>query len=458
MNSIGQPALASAGRVVSAAGPRRIIFATVVGTTVEWYDFFTYGTAAALVFGKLFFAPAGPGLATILSFLTVGISFLFRPLGAFLAGHFGDKYGRRGVLMATLVLMGASTAVIGLIPGYASIGFAAPLMLIALRVLQGISAGGEWGGAALMAVEQAPTRRRGSFGAAPQIGVPLGLLLSSGVTAVMSMIAPGAAFFEWGWRVPFLLSVALIFVGWYIRRRVEESPVFAQIAEHRGQAGMPIVQVFRRHALLVVIAALVFAGSNAAGYMTTGYIQNYATAATGPVRLQPEPVLWAVTASSVAWLASTWLSGVVSDRINRRNTLIIGWAAQFVGVVALFPLANTGNIWMLLLGLLILSVGIGFAYGPISTYYAELFPASIRFSGVSITYALGAVLGGSFAPTIAQALLQATGTSWSIVIYLVAMTAIGLIATLMLRDRSGIPLGPEHEREQAMSPLVWARD
>ena len=189
------------------------------------------------MFGQLFFSPFGKGTEQILAFLTVGISFLFRPFGAFLAGHFGDRIGRRAVLMITLILMGASTALIGLLPTAQAIGFAAPVLLILLRVLQGISAGGEWGGAVLMAVEHAPRKKRGLFGAAPQIGVPLGLLLASGVMAVMSAVAPGEAFLVWGWRVPFLLSIVLIVVGYYVRRRVEESPVFTEIAERREQTG-----------------------------------------------------------------------------------------------------------------------------------------------------------------------------------------------------------------------------
>ena len=219
------------GTIASSADRRRVVFATVVGTTVEWYDFFVYASAAGLVFGQLFFAPAGEQFAQILSFITVGISFLFRPLGAFLAGHLGDKYGRRLVLMLTLILMGAATTLVGVLPTYAAIGIAAPILLILLRVLQGISAGGEWGGAVLMAVEHAPAGRRGRLGAFPQIGVPIGLLLASGMLALMTgVISPGDAFLEWGWRIPFLLSFVLIIVGIIVRRAVDESPVFQEIA------------------------------------------------------------------------------------------------------------------------------------------------------------------------------------------------------------------------------------
>lgn len=442
------------GTIATHADRRRVVFATVVGTTVEWYDFFIYASAAGLVFGQLFFAPAGEGFAQVLSFITVGISFLFRPFGAFLAGHFGDKYGRRVVLMITLILMGIATTLVGLLPTYSAIGIAAPILLILLRILQGVSAGGEWGGAVLMAVEHAPRAKRGLFGASPQMGVPLGLLLASGMLALMALIAPGEAFLQWGWRVPFLLSFVLIIIGYYVRRRVEESPVFTELAERKEETRMPIVQLFRKHALLVIIAALVFAGNNAVGYMTTGgYIQRYATDPKGPIGLATADVLGAVTLSAVTWLLFTFLSGWISDRIGRRTTYIAGWIMQLLGVFLLFPLVNTGSIVMLTLGLVILTVGLGFTYGPQAALYAELFPASIRFSGVSISYAIGAILGGAFAPTIAQAIVQATGSTVGVTWYLAGMTALGLIATLLLRDRSGIPLGPDHETEQAKSPI-----
>jgi len=437
---------------------RRVLFATVVGTTVEWYDYFIYASAAGLVFGQLFFEPAGKGIGTILAFLTVGISFLFRPLGAFLAGHFGDKYGRRIVLVVTLILMGASTVLIGLLPGYAQAGMLAPVLLIVLRILQGISAGGEWGGAVLMAVEHAPRDRRGLYGAMPQIGVPIGLLLASAMLAIMNALFPGEAFLIWGWRIPFLFSVVLILVGYWVRRRVEESPVFTEIAARKEQTGMPVVRLFARYTPLVLLAALVFAGNNAAGYMTTGgYVQNYATNPDGPVGLDRGSVLWAVAASSVSWLVSTFVAGWLSDRIGRRNTYLIGWVLQGSAVLALFPLVNTGEPGLLALGLILLTLGLGFTYGPQSAWYSEMFPASVRFSGVSISYAIGAIVGGAFAPTIAAWLQQTTGTSQSVTWYLLAMTVVGLLATLMLRDRRGIDLSPAAEDEQSRGVYAWQR-
>ncbi|UOR00473.1 MHS family MFS transporter [Leucobacter allii] len=441
---------------------RRVAAATVIGTTIEWYDFFLYASAAGLVFGKLFFEPAGAQAATIISFATVGVSFLFRPLGAFLAGHFGDRIGRKAMLVITLILMGASTTLIGVIPTYETAGLLAPILLMLLRILQGLSTGGEWGGAVLMAVEHAPDARRGRMGAFPQIGVPLGMLLASGVLALMTgVVSPGDAFLEWGWRVPFLLSIILVVVGIVVRRTVEESPVFTEIAERKERSSMPVVQLFAKHGLLVLLAALTFAGNNAAGYMTTGgFIQNYATtplAEGGFVGMERTPVLLAVAGASVVWLICTFVAGVVSDRIGRKKTYIIGWVAFLAVLFLLFPLVNTGNVWLLFLGLALFSIGNGFTYGQQAAYFAELFPASIRYSGVSITYAIGAILGGAFAPMISAWLVAATGTSTSVAYYIGAVMVVAFAATLLLRDRTGIDLGADNEGAQQRGHFVWQK-
>ena len=404
-------------------GETRVAAATIIGTAIEWYDFFLYAAAAGLVFNKVFFASSEPAIATLLSFLTVGLSFLFRPLGAFLAGHFGDRIGRRKVLMITLFGMGIATTLIGVLPTYAAAGIIAPLLLIFLRIIQGISAGGEWGGAVLMAVEHAPENRRGLFGAFPQIGVPIGLLMSSGVLAVMTMITPGEQFLQWGWRVPFLISFILIFVGHYIRHRVAESPVFAEISARKEVASNPIGAVLKRSFSVVLLAAIVFAGNGASGYMTAGgFIQKYAT---GNMGLERGPVLWAVTGSAATWLVFTLLAGIVSDKIGRRNTYILGFIAQIVGIAVLFPLVNTGDITKLFLALALLTVGLGFTYGQQSAFYTELFPASMRFSGVSVSYAIGAILGGAFSPMIAAWVIEKTGSTSGVTYYLIAMAVAG---------------------------------
>lgn len=443
----------------STVNQRRVAAATVIGTTVEWYDFFIYGTAAALVFSDLFFEPAGQRIGLLLSFATVGISFVFRPLGAFLAGHFGDRLGRRAMLVLTLLLMGGATTLIGLLPTYATAGVFAPIALLALRILQGISAGGEWGGAVLMAVEHAPAHRRGRSGAVPQLGVPLGMLLASGVMALMTgVISPGRQFLEWGWRVPFLLSVVLIGVGYAVRRAVDESPVFTEIAQKKQTTKMPVARLFRKHGLLVVLAALVFAGNNAGGYMITGgFITNYATDPAGTVDLDRTPVLLAVSGAALLWLVTTYIAGWLADRIGRRRSYLCGYASLMVTIFPMFLLVDTGDIGLLFLGLALLTIGLGLTYGPQAAWYAEIFPASIRYSGVAISYAVGSIAGGAFAPTIATALVQATGSVLTVGWYLLGMFAVAMAAAAALRDRPGIDLGVDNEVEQRAGATVFDR-
>ena len=442
---------------VRAATQRRVAMATIVGTTIEWYDFFIYSTAAGLVFSQVFFAPAGAELGLLLSFATVGISFVFRPLGAVLAGHFGDRIGRRAMLVLTLLLMGGATSLIGLLPTYETAGILAPILLLVLRIVQGISAGGEWGGAVLMAVEHAPADRRGRAGAFPQLGVPLGMLLAAGMTALMTgVISPGAEFVEWGWRVPFLLSFVLIGVGYLVRRSIDESPVFTEIAERKQQTRLPIVELFRNHWLLVILAALVFAGNNAAGYMTTGgFITSYTTKPDGPVGLGRTPVLLAITASAALWAIFIYLSGYFADRIGRKRTYLIGYVSLVVTVFPMFYFVDSGNIWLLFLGLALFTFGLGMAYGPQAAWYSEIFPASVRFSGIAISYALGAVIGGAFAPTIATALVASTGSIYSVGAYLVVMFLLAIAATVVLRDRKGIELGIENQAEQEVGATIF---
>jgi MFS family permease len=439
----------------AAANQRRVAFATIVGTTVEWYNFLISATAAGLVFAQLFFEPAGSQIGLLLSFASVGISFLFRPLGAFLAGHYGDKIGRRAMLVLTLLLMGGATTLIGVLPTFETAGVMAPVLLLLLRIVQGISAGGEWGGAVLMAVEHAPKNRRGRAGSFPQLGVPLGILLASGITALMTgVISPGDAFLEWGWRVPFLLSFVLIIVGYIVRRTVDESPVFQEIAEKKQQAKAPAAELFKKHWLLVILAALVFAGNNAAGYMATGgFIPSYAT--SDAVGLERTDVLLAITFAAAMWFVFTALAGILSDKIGRKKTYLIGFSAQLLAVFPLFWLINTGSLPMLYLALGLFTVGLGLGYGPQAAWYSEIFPASVRFSGVSISYALGAILGGAFAPTIATALVQATGTSTAVSVYLFIMTAVSIAAVLILRDRPGIDLSINNQAEQEVGATIF---
>lgn len=433
-------------RVPFSKGEKRVLGATLVGTTVEWYDFFIYANAAAIIFASQYFGPVGeenPQLAQLLSYASVGISFLFRPLGAVIAGWVGDKFGRRMVLMLTLGLMGIATTLIGLLPTYATLGIWAPIMLILLRILQGVSAGGEWGGAALMAVEHAPRTRRGLFGAYPQIGVPLGMLLASAILGLCSLILSEGQFQQWGWRVPFLLSFILIFVGYYIRRQVAETPVFQELRKSATQTKTPLKQLFQKDWKTVLKAALAFAGNNAAGYMVTGgFVLGYVTSVHG---ISETSMLMLVSAAAAVWIFTTLFAGVVSDRIGRRPTYLVGFGFQLVWSIPMFLLIDTGNMFWIVFAVMIFTIPIGFSYGPQSAMYSEMFPSRTRLSGVSISYAIGAVLGGAFAPTIAQYLTGVTGWVGTVGIYLTLMAVISGGAILSIREPRGAPLTPEQE-------------
>jgi MFS family permease len=419
---------------------RKVAWATAIGTTIEWYDFFIYANAAALIFAQLYFSPLEGTAATLVAFATAGVSFIFRPLGAVWGGYLGDRFGRRAVLVLTLGLMGGATFAIGLLPTYATIGIAAPILLVFLRILQGLSAGGEWGGAALLAVEHAPGGQRGRFGVYPQLGAPAGMVLAIGSITLLSVLLPEEAFFAWGWRIPFLLSILLIIAGMLIRRNVAESPVFTELKK-KGHSGTPLVQLFRFNWRHILLGALIFMGNGVGGYLLVGgYITSYATGAVGMDR---NAVLFAVVCASATWFVFTWISGPLSDRIGRKRTYQIGFIAQMAIAFPLFGLINTGSFPLLLLAVVLLSLGQGLTYGPQSALFCEMFPAAVRYSGASIAYGLGALIGGAFAPTIATYLFSSTGTTASISLYLLAASVIAIIAVSVVRDRSREPLDPE---------------
>nr|WP_296771186.1 MFS transporter [Rhodococcus sp. (in: high G+C Gram-positive bacteria)] len=416
---------------------KRAAFASMIGTTVEWYDFFIYAQAAAIIFAQLFFAPMGTA-GQLVSYVTVGISFVFRPLGAVLAGYFGDKIGRKKVLVATLAMMGVATVGIGLLPTYATIGMWAPALLILLRIVQGFSTGGEWGGAALLSVEHAPSNRRGIFGAATQMGVPFGMLLATGTLTLCTVLMTDEQFLAWGWRIPFLLSFLLILIGYYIRRRVEESPVFLELAERKQRSTAPVGSLFRKHPKQVFLAAFSFVGTNGNGYMIIGgFLVAYITKTFGFSKTE---ILVATLASAVVWGVFTLVGAWWSDRTDRTIVMNVGNALMVLFAVPFFLLINTGQLGWIYVAMLLFAVGLGLSYGPQPALFAEMFPASVRYSGASIAYAIGAIFGGAFVGTISQWLFDATGGTMAIAIYLLLLAAVSFGATWAIKDRSGASL------------------
>lgn len=416
---------------------RRVAVASAIGTTIEWYDYFIYSTATALVFNKLFFPSLSPASGTLAAFATLGVGFVARPLGGIVWGHFGDRVGRKAMLVASLVLMGLATAAVGVLPTFAQAGVLAPVLLVVLRVLQGISAGGEWGGAALMAVEHAPAGRRGRYGSFSQIGVPAGLIIAQLVFfAVTSSLSP-EEFRSWGWRVPFLVSLVLVVVGLVIRLRVAESPVFARLRDTGERSRVPIVDVLRRRPREVTVAALSFIANTALGYVFFAYLLSYGTSV---LKLSSTTMLVEIIVGSVVWLVSIIAGAIWSDRVGRKRVYLVGSVLLVVWSIPFFLLVDTRQPWLLGVAVVVLNLGLGATYGPQSALFAELFEPRYRYSGASFAYAVGAVLGGGFAPLIATALQTSTGTSLSVSLYMVAVALISLGAVIAF-PRSPVTAG-----------------
>lgn len=411
---------------------KKVLAGSMVGTTIEWFDFFIYAQAAAIIFAAQYFDPVKntvPAMAQVVSWASIGISFLFRPLGAILAGHLGDRYGRKIVLVFTLLGMGGATMCMGLLPNYHSIGMAAPILLVLLRILQGLSAGGEWGGAAMLAVEHAPREKRGYFGSYPQVGVPAGMMLATIFMLILTAVLTPEQFDAWGWRIPFVSSLILIFIGMWIRSLVEESPVFAQMQQLQRESTAPLSELMQTSKRLVFVAALIFAGTNAAGYMAIAFFASYGTKVLGMDR---SVVLLLTLICAVSWAVGTIGGGWICDLWGRVKTFAWGYAALAVWAIPMWMLIDRASFLPFLLAVVVLGILLGVTYGPQPALYAEMFPASIRLSGVSIGYALGSIIGGAFAPMIAQLLLDRTGSSLSIGIYIAVISVISLIGVIQV--------------------------
>ncbi|MFJ3186969.1 MFS transporter [Streptomyces halstedii] len=418
---------------------RRVAMASLVGTTVEWYDFFIYGTAAALALGDLFFPSLSPTAQTLSAFATFAVGFLARPLGGILFGHIGDRVGRKHVLIVTLLLMGFSTFAIGVLPTYETIGVAAPILLTVLRFVQGIAVGGEWGGAVLLGVEQAPAKRKTFYGSFAQVGSPLGGLLAAAVFALVELL-PSEALHTWGWRVPFLLSVVLIAVGQIIRSKVEEVPV----ARPQEKARLPIGTVLRDHWTAVLLGTGAMIVTLTGFYLSTTFLTSYGTKHLG---FSANNLLVGAMLVSVVQIVALPLAAILADRRGRQPVILVGALVTAALSVPLFALADTGSVLLLWAGMALFNIGRSLVYGPLPAFASALFPAEVRFTGISLCYQLAGILGGGIAPLVAVALVGEGEHYLPVALYLAATGLLSAVCVFMIGRRVDHLAEPAPEKE-----------
>jgi MHS family shikimate/dehydroshikimate transporter-like MFS transporter len=403
---------------------RVVALASLVGTSIEWYDFFLYNTAAALVFNKLFFPTFDPFAGTMLAFATYAVGFAARPIGAIVIGHYGDKVGRRSMLVLTLMMMGIATVCVGLLPTYASIGIWAPVLLVILRLIQGFGVGGQWGGAVLMTVEHAPAGKRGFYGSWPQIGVPAGLLTSTIVFRLFSKL-PADQFLSWGWRVPFLLSIVLVGIGLLIRMKVLETPSFEKIKQTHSVARQPVVEVLRKYPKQVLQAAGMRCAENGAFYIYSAFMLVYATQHS---HIDRDVALDGIMIASACEFIAVPAYGALTDRIGRRPVYMFGAIMTALLAFPLFWLFDTGSTALVTLALLLVFLfSHAPMYAPQGAFFSELFGTSVRYSGASLGAQLSAAVAGGFSPLIATALLPTYGPN-AIALYIILMAVITIVS------------------------------
>ncbi|QXG75843.1 MHS family MFS transporter [Modestobacter sp. L9-4] len=416
------------------ADGRTVLTASLIGTTIEWYDFFLFATAAGIVFPKVFYGDNDPTVASLLSFATFAVGFLARPIGGLVFGHIGDRVGRRTTLIVTMAMTGVSTALIGLLPSHDSIGIWAPVLLVVLRVLQGIAVGGEWGGAVLLAVEYAPPGRRGLYGATPQVGLGLGLALGTGAFALLGSLMDDDDFLRWGWRIAFVSSLVLVLVGLVVRLKVLETPAFRRVQEQADVARVPVVEVFRdRPSRRNLGWALLARWAEGASFNCWGvFVLTYTVTRVGMDR---NDVLVAVTVAALVEAAVVPLAGAWSDRIGRGRVFAVGCALLAVGVFPAFAGLRTGHVVVVGIVLVVmLGISYGLTSGAESTLFAELFPTRTRYTGMSLAFQGGGIYASGFTPLILTALIAATdGAPWLAAGYLLLLAVVSGISALRAR-------------------------
>ncbi|MDV7353613.1 MFS transporter [Rhodococcus oxybenzonivorans] len=428
-------AITEAAPTVSPKEARRAVLSSFVGTAIEWYDFFIYGTAAALVIGPQFFPGASTFAGTLAAFATFAVGFIARPIGGVVMGHFGDRIGRKSMLVLSLTMMGAATVGIGLLPNFEAIGVAAPILLVVLRFVQGIGVGGEWGGAVLMATENAPAGKRGLYGAAPQMGVPAGVIMANVVFLAVTQLLPDDSFQTWGWRLPFLMSAILVGVAMWIRLGVLESPAFTEVKKTDAVVKMPIVEVLTKNWRTVLLAAGTFIATNGIAYVFMVYVLTYGTTELGFSR---GTMLTLLIVACPVWMAGMAISAAKSDTVGRRRVYTWSSVALVVMAAVFFPLIDTASIPVMLLAMVVMAAVLGTTAGPQSALFAELFPAHIRYSGASLGYQIGAILGGGLAPFMATWLFQVFENSMAVTAYFVVIAVVSLVAILLLPETNDV--------------------
>lgn len=420
----------------SAASQRRVLLASLVGTSVEFYDFFIYAVAASLFLGPLFFPSSSPSAQLLASYASFGLAFVARPVGAILFGHFGDRIGRKSTLVASLLLMGGSTTLIAFLPTYGDVGWVATLMLCALRMGQGLGLGGEWGGAALLAVENAPQGWRGRFGMVPQLGAPIGFIAANGVFLVLGTQLGPDEMLRWGWRIPFLASALLVGVGLWVRLKLTETPAFAAALKEAPPEVVPIATVFRGHLHAVLSGTLGGITCFAIFYLTTAFLLGYGTTALSYGRSE---FLLAQIGGTVFLALGIALSGALSDRYSPRVVLMLGCAGTLVMAGPLMaPMVESGSVGLSFIYLSIALLCMGLAYGPLGAWLPGLFPARVRYTGASVAFNLGAILGGAIAPFVAQTMAQAGGLT-PVGLYLSGCGLISLLGLLIAQRDERVP-------------------